>query len=246
MPSKEGLCLTKLREIIDERYPVNRVRRMLSPEKDGAVEKFVNRHLDYIENTLRALGSTIADPQTSEASLVHKKMPLDALIRLELERIMHHITRAFIESPINDLSTLSDISGSGIYALYYTGQYELYTPNARRSSANYNQPIYIGACLPSRKAKLQKRMPSSLAGRLESHARSIRSTTNLDIQDFKFRSLILDDADHELSLYLERVLIMTFHPPWNVSITGFGNHIPGMGRQGMSLSEWDTLHPGRS
>ena len=69
------------------------------------------------------------------------------------------------------------------------------------------------------------------------------SASNLNINDFYFRYLTVDDIWIPLG---ESLLISMFSPVWNYLIDGFGNHDPGAGRyQGMAPL-WDILHPGRS
>lgn len=82
----------------------------------------------------------------------------------------------------------------------------------------------------------------ALLKRLKEHAKSIRETRNLGIEDFSCRYLVCDDIWIPLG---EALLIERFQPPWNVLIEGFGIHTPGKGRKKQVRSKWDTLHPGR-
>ena len=66
--------------------------------------------------------------------------------------------------------------------------------------------------------------------------------TNLDVGDFVYRFIVLDDIWIPLG---ENILIETFKPLWNVAVDGFGINDPGRGRIGQKLSAWDVLHPGR-
>ena len=78
--------------------------------------------------------------------------------------------------------------------------------------------------------------------RLCEHANSIDQATNIDLQDFRCRFLVVDDIWIPLA---ESLLIEMFLPLWNRKIDGFGNHDPGKGRYEQQKSAWDVLHPGR-
>jgi len=62
-----------------------------------------------------------------------------------------------------------------------------------------------------------------LHGRIREHARSIEEATNLDIEHFFFRCLVVDDIWIPLG---EALMIDTFTPLWNTLIDGFGIHTP--------------------
>jgi len=64
----------------------------------------------------------------------------------------------------------------------------------------------------------------------------------IDLADFYFRSLIVDDIWIPLG---ENMMIEQFKPVWNLVIDGFGNKDPGMRRATQYRSPWDALHPGR-
>ena len=137
--------------------------------------------------------------------------------------------------------------GAGIYAIYYVGDYPLYEPVAQGNrDGKFRNPIYVGKAVPkgARKGGIVKsaRPSSSLFARLRQHAAGIQSATNLDIADFYFRYLVVDDIWIPLG---ETYMIEGFRPLWNYIIAGFGIKTPGKRRQGQQTSLWDTLHPGR-
>lgn len=139
-------------------------------------------------------------------------------------------------------------NGVGIYAIYYVGSF---APYERLAKLNRNDqfacPIYVGKAVPkgSRKGGLLKdpRGSTELSTRLRQHAESIKSASNLRIQDFFFRYLIVDDIWIPLG---EAYMIETFQPVWNKIVEGFGIKTPGKRRSGQYTSLWDTIHPGRS
>ena len=83
---------------------------------------------------------------------------------------------------------------------------------------------------------------SSLYSRLCQHAKSIDSTENLKLADFRCRYLIVVPVWVGLA---EQFLISHYQPVWNTLVDGFGNHAPGKGRKDMRRPRWDILHPGR-
>ena len=137
--------------------------------------------------------------------------------------------------------------GAGIYAIYYVGPFEHYGPIAEQNrDEKFDCPIYVGKAVPkgSRKGGLIKDPTSStaLATRLKHHADSIKAATNLNLADFFFRYLVVDDIWIPLG---ETYMIERFQPAWNKVVAGFGIKTPGKRRKDQYTSLWDTIHPGR-
>jgi hypothetical protein len=137
--------------------------------------------------------------------------------------------------PVHPLPPPGLFNGSGIYALYYTGDFELYQSNSIRSE-ECNQPIYVG------RARLTKTSGARpLYRRLREHETSIQQATNLHLEDFRCRFLLL----HPLWVStVEDLLIEHFDTLWNGVIDGFGVHDPGGKRHTGEIPLWDILHPG--
>jgi hypothetical protein len=152
-------------------------------------------------------------------------------------------------SPCEALPPTSRFSGVGIYAIYFQGGFAPY-----RSVAlpDCEWPIYVGRAMPSGSRAgligLDSSPEPKLYNRLREHARSVEAASNLDIEDFRCRYLVVDDIWIPLA---ERLLIGHYQPLWNGVVDGFGIHDPGgkpggtEGRGGQKKSPWDTLHPGR-
>lgn len=145
------------------------------------------------------------------------------------------------------LGKIGELSGAGVYAIYYTGGFGAYSEIAMRNrNGRWKQPIYIGKAIPKggRKGGLTKDASKgqALADRLRQHATSVSESTNLDLDDFQVRYLVVDDIWIPLG---ENVLIETFQPVWNRAIDGFGNKDPGRRRATQYKSPWDVFHPGR-
>jgi len=146
------------------------------------------------------------------------------------------------------------MNGTGVYGLYYIGDYEPYAPIAEKNRRNYSQPIYIGqAARPGTRTGITTPETGlgggsgSVLARLHHHAGSIRAARNLRPEDFSCRFIFLIGSEHDIIGAVETGLIRAFRPLWNSRVVeGFGNHDPGNGRYNQQPSPWDTLHPGRS
>jgi len=138
------------------------------------------------------------------------------------------------------------IKGAGVYVIYYLGAFPEYE-SIRNTPSDLYKPIYVGKAIPKggRKGGLTENasaVGTALRDRLKDHANSIRQCRNLEVKDFYFRYLQVDDIWIPLG---ENVLIETFKPVWNRAIDGFGNKVPGRRRRTQFKSPWDVLHPGR-
>ncbi len=158
------------------------------------------------------------------------------------------VADAVIDEPLESLATLEPFEGAGIYALYYSGDFELYADMVSFCGREgIEWPIYVGKAIPpgSRTGQfgLDPDPKQALYKRLCEHRSSINAASNLAVEDFGVRALLVDDIWIPLG---EALLISRFCPPWNTCVQGFGIHHPGGGRAGQAPSEWDVLHPGRS
>ncbi|HWY48253.1 MAG TPA: Eco29kI family restriction endonuclease [Bryobacteraceae bacterium] len=137
--------------------------------------------------------------------------------------------------------------GAGIYAIYYTGDFPTYKSVADQNRENkFAAPIYVGKAVPegARKGGLldPAKGTDALFDRLKIHAQSIDEVSNIELKDFHFRYLVVDDIWIPLG---ETYMIEKFQPVWNKKIDGFGNKTPGERRKTQFTSLWDTVHPGR-
>lgn len=137
--------------------------------------------------------------------------------------------------------------GAGIYAIYYTGSFDLYAPIAAKNrNGCFESPIYVGKAVPPGARKggfgLDTDPGPALYKRLAEHAASIEQVSNLSLKDFHCRYLVVDDIWIPLA---ESLLIEMYSPLWNLVIDGFGNHDPGGGRYNQQKAPWDVIHPGR-
>jgi hypothetical protein len=170
--------------------------------------------------------------------------PYNPLAKINLGR---SVAEALLLCPVAPLAQITDLAGAGVYAIYYTGGFESYVPVAEKNKNGvFEQPIYVGKAVPkgARKGGLSfdASKGRALRDRLRQHAGSIDEATNLDLADFHFRSLVVDDIWIPLG---ENMMIEQFRPIWNLVIDGFGNKDPGRRRATQYRSPWDVLHPGR-
>ncbi len=131
--------------------------------------------------------------------------------------------------------------GAGIYALYYNGDFPAYSPISGKET-----PIYVGKAIP-KGARKGRAGPGAAPGnvlyqRLKEHTRSIAQVSNLRLEHFLCRYLVVEDIWIPLG---EKLLIERFAPLWNTVVDGFGIHEPGKGRHQQQCSLWDVIHPGR-
>ncbi len=162
---------------------------------------------------------------------------------LDYESIAKSIVDALLPRSLIALEDVERFPGSGIYALYYTGDFPAYELIASPAG---HIPIYVGKGAPGG-GRTGSGSPGEPGGRklyerLRMHCRSITRATNLDVANFLCRYLVVEPVWVPLA---ERVLISGLQPVWNVVVSGFGNNAPGGGRGGTELPLWDILHPGR-
>ncbi len=166
---------------------------------------------------------------------------------LDKKNLGESVADALLRREPDRLGELEPFNGAGIYAIYYTGAFPLYSVIAERNAdGRFQTPLYVGKAVPPGARKggfgLGLDPGAALFNRLREHAKSIDQVENLDLTDFHCRFLVVDDIWIPLG---ESLLIAKFTPLWNQWLDGFGNHDPGKGRYNQERSRWDALHPGR-
>jgi hypothetical protein len=84
-----------------------------------------------------------------------------------------------------------------------------------------------------------KALQTTLKRRLNEHFAKISSRNNIALNELTCRFLVIE-SDWFVRAG-EHALIETYTPKWNLS--GFGSHVPGIGRPGIRISRWDTEFP---
>ena len=158
------------------------------------------------------------------------------------------VAKALLEKKARPLGALPRFRGAGIYVLYYHGLFKAYAPVAKANGDGQDPhwPIYIGKAIPPGGRRgafsLAATDTTALHDRLGEHRDSVHQASNLAIEDFTCRVLVVADLWIPLA---EQLLIAHFAPVWNRLVDGFGNHNPGGGRVNGKIPRWDLLHPGR-
>ena len=159
--------------------------------------------------------------------------------------------RFFNGTPVHPLPPPERFSGTGVYALYYTGNNPFYSQYKALNRLAYDFPIYVGKAVPvgwrqSRVSDSDNTQAFELHTRLREHCRSITVGDGLDISDFSCRFVIFEEEGSDMIGSIEAALIKLNQPLWNSCVDGFGNHDPGSGRYQQARSDWDIIHTGRS
>ena len=159
--------------------------------------------------------------------------------------------RFFNGTPVHTLPPPNSLLGTGVYALYYTGQNPLYKRYAELNRLSYDYPIYIGKAVPrgwrqARASDNPLNQSRELIGRLREHSRSIILGAELLLEDFMCRFVIFEEEGSDMISTIEAALIKLNRPLWNTAVDGFGNHDPVSGRYEQAKSDWDVIHEGRA
>ena len=149
---------------------------------------------------------------------------------------------AMLAQQRHPLDSVEPFYGSGIYALYYNGDFPSYRPLARTE-----HPIYVGKADPATpSARTPREQDVRLLNRLRDHARTIKkATTTLSLGDFACRFLVVQSGWEAAA---ETFLIDLFKPIWNNETGichGIGKHGDDPTTRANLRSPWDTMHPGR-
>ena len=145
---------------------------------------------------------------------------------LTYDNLMAGMVSHFEKQAMEDLQSIEDAKGPGIYSLFYSGPLHIY-----KSISGTTRPIYVGKAVPpgSRKGSRVNIASPALRSRIRGHAKSVIEADNLDLSDFKCRYLAVVPVWITLA---ERFLIDYYKPVWNLCVEGFGIHDPGRGRSG--------------
>jgi hypothetical protein len=170
----------------------------------------------------------------------------DALVELIKDAV-----RFFNGTPVHEIPLPERFTGTGVYALYYTGKNRIYARYGELNRLSYNYPIYVGKAVPKgwRQSRTSDRLgatASELHNRIKEHCRNIAVGNDLKVSDFTCRFVIFEDTGSDMIGTIEAALIKLNRPLWNTVVDGFGNHTPGAGRFEQAKSQWDVLHPGRA
>jgi hypothetical protein len=167
----------------------------------------------------------------------------DAFDPLAVENVGVTLAVELLEQSLSTMPPQTPFNGAGVYALYYCGKNKAYNALCKLDGGRFKYPIYIGkAAGESAKQGFNPHGSgkTKLYDRIVQHAESIDEVKNLELDDFRCRYLVLNDAYIALA---ESVMIRLFRPPWNGM--SFGSKVVGKHRMTGTPGLWDALHPGR-
>ena len=169
------------------------------------------------------------------------KQPAAVFDPAEPNVVGRFVALAMVAQPRAPLAAFDRFYGSGVYALYYNGDFDAYAPIMGTET-----PIYVGKANPAEgSARTPMQQGDRLSGRLLDHRRSIEKSYNLDVADFECRALVVQSGWQDAA---EAYLIQLFEPVWNNEtniLYGLGKHGDAATTRANKRSPWDTLHPGR-
>jgi hypothetical protein len=150
---------------------------------------------------------------------------------------------ALVAQPRTPMPELDQHYGSGIYAIYYTGDFDLY-----RDVSGTETPIYVGQAAPAvAGARNPFEQGPRLSRRLSDHKRSIKSAhKTLALADFEARTLVVQSKWESPA---ESYLINLFKPIWNKEVGlvfGIGKHGDKATTRSNKRSPWDVIHDSRA
>lgn len=168
----------------------------------------------------------------------------------EFVELVKDAVRFFNGTPVHPLPLAERFTGTGVYALYYTGEHEAYAKYAELNRLEYKYPIYVGKAVPrgwrqSRISHDTTRNSYELYSRVREHARNIQQVSGIELDEFSCRFVIFEAEGSDMIGTIEAALIKLNKPLWNSALDGFGNHTPGVGRFNQAKSDWDVIHAGR-
>lgn len=170
----------------------------------------------------------------------------DAFVELVKDAV-----RFFNGTPVHELPPVERFTGTGVYALYYTGKNPFYARYAELNRLAYSHPIYVGKAVPrgwrqSRASDRPDKQSMELFSRLREHGHNISVADGIEVDEFYCRFVIFEEGGSDMISTIEAALIKLNRPLWNSIVDGFGNHTPGAARFEQAKSDWDVIHPGRS
>ena len=198
----------------------------------GRDSKLLLEHLDKLSGAL-AYATKKLDPTRRPVGLFD---PSDPVL------MGRFVAMALLAQRREKLSEVKLFYGSGVYAIYYTGDFPEYS-----NISGSEHPIYVGKADPAIKgARTAHEQGAKLAGRLAEHCKNISKAENLDDNDFACRYLVVASG---WQISAEQHLIWLYQPIWNSETKicyGLGKHGDSSETRGNKRSPWDTMHPGRA
>ena len=212
------------------------LNKLLQEAKNEALSSRARKTLEnQIRHVIVDLGSLLndLDPIRQPTALFDPSNP---------KIVGRFVSLALVAQSRLPMSNISRFYGSGVYAIYYNGNFVSYQPISQSET-----PIYVGQAAPSiSNARTPSEQGEKLSSRLIEHFKNIsKATTSLSISDFEYRALVVQSGWETAA---EDYLIHLFHPIWNSEtqlVFGLGKHGDAAITRLNKRSPWDTIHPGR-
>jgi len=188
------------------------------------------------------IGAAIDRLASLSKALDYIKQPPVVFDPSDPHEIGNLIARTLLLQQRHPLASLGQFYGSGVYAIYYAGDFPAYSP-----ISGTDHPIYVGKVDPAdHGATTVEQQGPKLFVRLNDHRKSVDAAKNLALENFECRFLVVKSAWQNTA---EDYLIDWFKPVWNNEMKvcfGFGKHGDSADTRRNRRSPWDTIHPGRS
>jgi len=219
--------VAELRQTLD-RLTSQAAATQLSPRRRKALEVEIRSVIAELGEFLNTL-----DPIRQPTAVFDPSNP---------KIIGRFVALALVAQDRHPLGSIPQFYGSGVYAVYYKGPFPSYAPISGTET-----PIYVGQAAPAiNNARSPLEQGARLSGRLGEHRRNIsKATTTLNLDDFEFRSLVVQSGGETAA---EKYLIHLFQPIWNKEVKilfGIGKHGDDPETRSNKRSPWDIMHAAR-
>lgn len=201
-----------------------------------------------------ALAEHAAAVEAARSATDPVSMPRATFDPADPKAVGRMVSIALLAQPLVPLKDVSPAYGSGVYAIYYTGNHPLYA-----AISNTETPIYVGKADPANDdASTTREQGAKLTGRLIEHAGTVATAEGyansgslpaglspINLADFQCRRLV---CATNAQLVAEKHLIRTFWPVWNQETKacwGMSKHGDSAKTRKNKRSPWDVVHPGR-
>lgn len=151
----------------------------------------------------------MTDEDTDMSRLFEARKPEAIFDSSDPATIGRFIALALVAQPLVPLADLKKFYGSGVYAIYYRGPLNAYSPISGTET-----PIYVGKADPAdRNATTAIEQGDRLSARVLEHRRNIaKAKSTISLSDFDCRTLVVRSGAEKQA---EDYLIHLFNPAWN-------------------------------
>lgn len=232
-----------------DRAAINALRDALDAVLAAAGE---NPPQAVVRRIREGLSAHAAAVETARAVTDTVRMPSATFDPSDPKIVGRMVSLALLAQPLIRLTDIRSSYGSGVYAIYYTGDHPLYA-----GISGSETPIYVGKADPANDdASTTREQGARLTARLLEHAGTIATAAGyadqlpnglspIRLEDFLSRRLV---CATNAQLVAEKHLIRTFWPVWNAETKacwGMSKHGDAASTRANKRSPWDVVHPGR-